>query len=1113
MGPNERMTPAAAPKRPVPTADAHRAAPGGARAFAVPALAALIAVAGLCAVAQWAEAGILRAFALGVACAAVAGVLAVRGVGVLAGSALALGCALVAFGVSLGLGASLVGSGVAALTVFSGGAAALAARHARPADGPSPDRVEPPLRVLASALLAPPGALLVAAWAAPRAVGIAALDAAVAMALGMIALLPLLFALDARGRSLLARERGLALATALALGGAVAALSLHAPTWLALAIVPLWWLAAYRPAPTLAVVAAAVCVAMVGAASSAFPGPGFAVVAWPVVVGAAGMVLGGGLRAQRDRLAGEARLGAQRLGALGERSNALIAEFGADLRHRYVNPPYLRWHGRDASEVIGRTLLDVFGEQVAGALGSGVRRVLAGQPQRLQVRTAAQQVLEVDLAPVFGAEGPVEGFELFAQDVTWRGQSERRLHAMLESARDAAALLDAEGRLIGHNAAMATLLGGAGPFAGQPLAHWVEPAAREQFARLLAVACIKPGSHLMGHASPTEAQPSDGPSFPVEIALSGIPGEDPPQIIATFRDLRAQQAAERSLADARAQSRVALDALGEGLVVCDAQLRITLLNPAAARLTGWTEMAAIGEPLANVVRIIDPATGTTMPSALAAALEQGAVVRSRDDRALLARDGAQHAIEDAGSPIRDRDGHLAGGVLLLQDVGHARALATTLTHMAQHDALTGLPNRVLLQDRLSQALAQIPRGGKGALLYLDLDFFKHINDSLGHPAGDHVLREVAARLVAGVRDDDTVSRQGGDEFVLLLTRLADPRDAARVAEKLIRSIEEPIDYQGQDLHVSASIGIALYPQDGRDLQTIMKQADTALYCAKDAGRCRYSYFTDVMSERAEQRMRTEHDLRIALANDDFLLYYQPRVSWPERRVIGLEALLRWRRPDGRIVAPQEFLEVAEQTGLIVQMDEWVVREACRQNREWHEQGFPPVPVAVNVSLARFDADRLVAHVRRVLAETGASPGSLEVEFIESQMFTHQERGQQVIAELKQLGVQVAVDDFGKGFSSLSYLVDYKFDTLKIDRSFIEGLPDPKHSAIVQAIVAMGDALDYGVVAEGVESHEQAELLAAMGCRQMQGYLFARPMPPAQVARQYFDAGLIDLCRA
>lgn len=1049
-------------------------------------LACTAAIAALATVAAFAPAAVAPAFLAGLAAAVMLAGLqrnagataAIAALGVLGSLALVgPAWALDPRGPAAAASAAVLAAGAVAARIFATRRSAAAA-------------------AVAATIALPPLAALAAAFFAPG--PFPALAHGLALALGLLAGLSAI-ATPADG----APSAGASVAAGLAAAAVAAAWLAFWPDGFALIALPLW-LAALRGGPR----TAGALAFGIGAALALVAGLDGRIAVWRDVDLVAAMLMAvpalaaahvlAALGRERAGAARQAHSTAQRLDRLVERTPALIARFGRDLRHRAVNPAYLDWHARDAGDVLGRSILEVYGEHAAGAMGSSLQRALAGQSQRLQVRAGPRR-LDVALEPEFGADGTVDGFQFFAQDITWRDQSTRRLQAMLDAACEPSALLDVDGTVVAVNDRLRdVLLTTRDALVGRPFAECLDAASRAQWTTLVELARTQPGRHAMGTASPVEAQRAGGEAFPVEVAVTDVPGEDPPRLVATLRDLGAVRAAEQAVADALAHSRTAVDALGEPLVVCDGGMRITLMNPAASRLCGWSERDAIGRTLDEVVRLVNPADGAPRTPTMRDAVSKGLTVRAQDERAIVDGEGRQHAVEDSASPVRDRHGVVTGGVMLLHDVSQARALANTLSHMAQHDALTKLPNRVLLQDRLSQAVATIPRGGKGALLYLDLDFFKHINDSLGHPAGDHVLQEVARRLVAGVRDDDTVSRQGGDEFVLLLNRLADPRDAARVAEKLIRSIEEPIPFQGQDLHVSASIGIALFPQDGRDVPTIMKQADTALYSAKEAGRCRYSYFTDVMSERAEARMRTEHDLRIALGNGDFLLYFQPRVDQRDRRVIGFEALLRWKRPDGRIVAPDEFLEVAEQTGLIVQIDEWVMREACRQSREWQALGLPVVPVSVNISLARFDADRLVNHVRAVLLDTGAAPASLEIEFIESQMFAQQERGQQVIAELKMLGVRVAVDDFGRGFSSLNYLVQYKFDTLKIDRSFVAGLPDPKHLAIVQAIVAMGQALDYRVVAEGVETHEQADILASFGCIEMQGYLFSRPLPAEQL---------------
>ena len=582
-------------------------------------------------------------------------------------------------------------------------------------------------------------------------------------------------------------------------------------------------------------------------------------------------------------------------------------------------------------------------------------------------------------------------------------------------------------------------------------------------------------------------------------------------------DITTRKAAERALFEEKERAQVTLQSIGDAVVVCDTQFRITAFNPIAQEMTGWNQEDALGAPIDEIVRLIDLSTDEAVLSPLHVAVLENRRVELQANSGLIRRDGTCSAIEDSAAPIKDRHGNVVGGVMVFHDVSESRAMSLRMSHMAHHDHLTDLPNRVLLQDRLSQALTTVDRGIGGALLFVDLDHFKHVNDSLGHHVGDQVLREVGRRLVAALREDDTASRQGGDEFMLLLVRLADPRDAARVAQKLIDVIEDPLEIEGRTLRVSASIGIALFPEDGRDISTLMKQADTALYHAKQQGRGRYSYFKEEMSVRAERRLEVEHSLRDALIKNELFVVYQPKVLLPEGRITGMEALVRWQRPDGVVVPPIEFIPVAEETGLIAQLDEWVMREACRQNKAWQEAGLAPLPVSVNVSLAHFDAERLVAHVRRTLEQTGLEPHCLEIEFTESQMFKHHSGTQHVIVELKALGVQVTIDDFGTGYSSLSYLTRYRFDTLKIDRSFVSGLPvDTTQHAVVQAIMGMAQALRYRVVAEGVETFAQAETLTHRGCHEMQGYLFSRPLPAGEFAallgRRVIDLGGLSDCQ-
>lgn len=559
-------------------------------------------------------------------------------------------------------------------------------------------------------------------------------------------------------------------------------------------------------------------------------------------------------------------------------------------------------------------------------------------------------------------------------------------------------------------------------------------------------------------------------------------------------DVTERNAAERALFEEKERIRVTLDSIGDAVVACDTELRITLLNPIAEDMTGWPESEALGRPFEEVIKLVDLSTGEPPLSPLRVALQDDRIVAMQRETALVRRDGQQFPIEDSAAPIHDDAGRVIGGVMVFHDISEARAMALKMSHQAQHDYLTDLPNRVLLQDRLVHALASVEQGARGALMFVDLDHFKTINDSLGHQVGDLVLQEVARRMQTVVRQDDTVSRQGGDEFVVILARLRDPRDAARVAEKMLEAMLVPIDVEGHRLHVSLSIGIALFPQDATDMRSLMRQADAALYHAKQEGRGRYSYFARSMSERAEQRLRLEHELRAGLAEGRLFLVYQPKVRRPDGAIIGMEALVRWRRSDGTLVPPLEFIPIAEESGLIAQIDAWVMREACRQTRAWLDAGLHPGPVAVNVSLARFDAERLLALVGSVLSGTGLPGPMLEVEFTESQMFADRERAGRLIEGLRALRVRIAIDDFGTRYSSLGYLSDHRFDTIKIDRSFVRGLPaDTKQGAVVQAIIAMARALDADVVAEGVETHDQASTLDLHGCRHMQGFLYSRPV--------------------
>lgn len=418
-----------------------------------------------------------------------------------------------------------------------------------------------------------------------------------------------------------------------------------------------------------------------------------------------------------------------------------------------------------------------------------------------------------------------------------------------------------------------------------------------------------------------------------------------------------------------------------------------------------------------------------------------------------------------------------------------------LDHLAHHDVLTGLPNRILLNDRLNQAIELARRQGRAvAVMFLDLDQFKFINDSLGHAVGDQLLQSVARCLVSCVRHSDTVSRQGGDEFVLLLTRVEYAEDAARSAQKIIAALALSHRIGQHDLHIGASIGISIFPTDGKDADTLLKSADTAMYFAKESGRNNYKFFEQSMNVKAVQRQFIEAGLRRALERNEFVLMYQPKVNLSSGEIVGVEALIRWQHPDLGLLLPENFISVAEDCGLILPIGRWVLRQACMQVRHWMVAGLPPIPVAVNASAIEFRAKDFLENIRNTLAESGLDARFLEIELTESVLMRDPKSVDAVLREFAELGVKLAIDDFGTGYSSLSYLRQFPIDTLKIDQSFVNHMTSNLDDAtIVSAIISMGKSLKRRVIAEGVETQEQYAFLLTHHCDEGQGYYFGRPL--------------------
>jgi diguanylate cyclase (GGDEF)-like protein/PAS domain S-box-containing protein len=556
-----------------------------------------------------------------------------------------------------------------------------------------------------------------------------------------------------------------------------------------------------------------------------------------------------------------------------------------------------------------------------------------------------------------------------------------------------------------------------------------------------------------------------------------------------------RHAAEGRLFHEHERAEVTLKSIGDGVITTDTDGKVVYLNPAAERMSGWTNADAAGLPITEVFKIIDPVTRQPVTQPIDLALHHNEIARLPSNRILVHRDGGESAVDDSCAPIHDPEGRVIGTAVVFHDISAVQAMSLRMTHLAQHDALTDLPNRLLLNDRLSQAIAlALHHDKKIAVLLLDLDRFKHVNDTLGHAVGDRLLQEIAKRIKGCMRETDTVSRQGGDEFIILLQDASDTIGAARAATQLLKLIAQPYSIDGHEVHISGSIGISICPDDGEDSETIIKHADAAMYQAKTQGRNKYQFFTRGINERAVKRFALEGSLRRALARKESSLHYQPKIDVATGAVVGAEALLRWPARTKELASPAQFIPIAEESGLIIPIGEWVLRNACEQNRAWQAAGYAPIPIAVNVSAVQFKEKNFADLVSRVLAETGLQPRYLELELTESVTMQDLEFTISLLESLKQMGVGLAIDDFGTGYSSLSYLKRFPIDTLKIDRSFVQDIAtDPDGAAIIRAIISMGKSLNQKVIAEGVETPEQFEFLRDQGCDQIQGYYFSKPL--------------------
>ncbi|MBZ0106804.1 MAG: EAL domain-containing protein [Sulfuricella denitrificans] len=698
--------------------------------------------------------------------------------------------------------------------------------------------------------------------------------------------------------------------------------------------------------------------------------------------------------------------------------------------------------------------------------------------------------------------------ELAASEKTVR-ESEARFRMMFESAPDAVFLLDEAGRICLANAMAERIFGyNQEEMLGSLVEMLLPEDVHASHVLYRAAYAENPVQQPMGTRRDLSARRKDGVVIPVAISLSPLLSEEQQKIVAVVRDISATREIEALLQRHSQEFQALVDNAPDVIVRFDRELRFLYANPAIEPFVGlghyevlgktWDELgfeAGLGKAWQQVVEDVFASGQESVAEWLIDLPECG-----------------QRYFHSRAVPERDMENQIVSVLMIARDISERKGHEIQLRHQATHDSLTELPNRVLVLDRLQQAIQQALRNGNQlAVVYLDVDHFKNVNDTLGHAAGDELLQHVSARLAATMRGLDTVGRQGGDEFILLLPDIHRTQEVATVAEKILAALSFPFLVGEREVHVSASLGISVYPADGEDAETLLSRADIAMYRAKEEGRNTFCFFTADMDARMRARVELEQDLRLAVERNELALHFQPQVSLVSGAVVGMEALVRWNHPREGMVMPGRFIGVAEDSGLIVPIGNWVLETACRQARAWQDAGLPPVRMAVNLSARQFRDPSLVPRVARVLVESRLAPELLELEITESTVMHDTEAAIATLKVLKDLGVTLSVDDFGTGYSSLSYLKLFPIDVLKVDRSFVsDATTNPDDAAIVRTIVNMAHSLGLSVIAEGAETVAQVAFLHYVGCNELQGYYFSRPLPQDEAEQLLREGRRLDV---
>ena len=790
-----------------------------------------------------------------------------------------------------------------------------------------------------------------------------------------------------------------------------------------------------------------------------------------------------------------------RLAAIVEHSDDAIISTELDGTVTSWNRGAERIYGYSAVEALGRHISFCYPPEKRIKVNAFLQRVANGEAiERFDTQHLTKNGTTIDVSLSVSAikdgTGKIVGVSGIARDVTARRRTARQLHlrsAALEAAATGIVITDRHGAIVWANHAFTTMTGYSKEEVLRKNLRLLKSGEQPESYYAELWSTISQGKVWQGEIVNRR---KDGTTYTEEMTITPVTQDLGSATDTHFIAIK-QDITERKKSEEELQRLASIVEFSEDAIIGkNIDGVITSWNRGAEKIYGYTRDEVVGRDLSF---LLPPERQAEIQAIMERVLSGQPIECLETQR--LTRIGSAIDVSLSVSPIKDASGHIAGASTIARDITQRKAAEKQIQFLAYYDALTGLPNRTLLQDRLTRALASARRRkDKVALLFLDLDRFKTINDSLGHSVGDLVLQQVAERLKKWAREQDTVARVGGDEFLIVLTAVKEPADAAVAAERLMNAMTAEFVAQGHSLGVGCSIGISIFPEHGAEGETLIKNADAAMYSAKETGCNNFQFFTKDMNAQAVERLALENGLRLALAQKELFLMYQPQIEIATGRITGLEALLRWQHPELGLVPPDKFIRIAENSGLIMPIGEWVLRTACSQTRKWQDEGLLAVPVAVNVSAVQFRQTGFCELIGRVLSETGLAPQYLELELTESLLLSNADTMFSVLQDLRAMGLKLAIDDFGTGYSSLSYLRQFPVGKLKIDRSFIRDIAvDPDDAAITTAIISLAKSLNLKVIAEGVEDEAQMTFLTAHRCDEIQGYYFSKPLTVDKVA--------------